>query len=91
MGPETHLYTLLMCETSRKLFLSLANEQILMAKHLLLLVNPSDPEALLTYTAELVRDGIVTQQQLDTHLERILRAKNKIIKLGRYVPLELLR
>jgi len=64
---------------------------LLAGNDLLLLVNPSDPEALLTYTTELVRDGLVTQQQLDSHVERILRAKNKIIKLSRYVPLELLR
>jgi beta-glucosidase-like glycosyl hydrolase len=64
---------------------------LLAGNDLLLLVNPSDPEALLTYTAELVRDGLITQQQIDSHIERILRAKNKIIKLSRYVPLELLR
>jgi len=58
---------------------------------LLLLVNPSDPEKLLAYTAELVREGLITNEELDNRVERILRAKNKIIKLGRYVPLELLR
>jgi beta-glucosidase-like glycosyl hydrolase len=64
---------------------------LLAGNDLLLLVNPSDPEKLLTYTAELVRDGLLSQQELDTRLIRILRAKNKLIKLGRYVPLQLLR
>lgn len=58
---------------------------------LLLFVNPSDGETLLTYTVELVRDGLIPLSSLDTHLERIIRAKNKIIKLDRYVPLELVK
>lgn len=64
---------------------------LLAGNDLLLLVNPSDPEKLLTYAAGLVRDGVITREELDSRVERILRAKNKIIKLGRYVPLELVR
>jgi beta-glucosidase-like glycosyl hydrolase len=64
---------------------------LLAGNDLLLLVNPSDPEELLIHTAELVRDGLLTMEEIDKRVTRILRAKNKIIKLGRYVPLELLR
>jgi beta-glucosidase-like glycosyl hydrolase len=64
---------------------------LLAGNDVLLLVNPSDPEKLLTYAAELVHEGLITVEELDSRVERILRAKNKIIKLGRYVPLELLR
>ena len=64
---------------------------LLAGNDLLLLVNPSDPEALLTHTLELVREWVITMEDLDRRLDRILRAKNKIIKLGRYVPLELIQ
>lgn len=57
----------------------------------LLLVNPSDSRELITSTVDLVRSGLISQQDLDARLGRIIRAKNKIIKRGRYVPLELMR
>lgn len=58
---------------------------------LLLVVNPTNIKNLQTYIATLLREGVITQEDLDARITRIVRAKNKIIKLGRYVPLELLR
>gem|GEM_PF-5687601 len=64
---------------------------LLAGNDLLLLVDPTDPETLITYAADLVREGVLSQQDLDARIVRIIRAKNKIIKLERYVPLELMR
>lgn len=65
-------------------------QALLAGNDLLLLVNPVDIETTITYATQLVRNWLITESDLHSRLERILRAKQKVIELWRWVPRELL-
>jgi len=66
-------------------------QQALLAGHdLLLYVDLQDKQKLLTSAIDMIRNGLITETELDTRLRRIIEKKQKIISRDDVVPLELL-
>ncbi len=51
--------------------------------------NDSTRDYLINFAKKEIKNGLITEEELNSHVKRILNAKNKIIKLGIYVPASL--
>ena len=65
-------------------------QALLAGNDLLLYVDPQDKQKLITSAIDMIRNGLITETELDTRLRRIIEKKQKIISRDDVVPLELL-
>jgi len=66
-------------------------QALLAGNDLLLYVDLDDKQKLLTSAIDMIRNGLITERELDTRLHRIIEKKQKIISRDDFVPRELLQ